>query len=83
MRVLDLDMDFFLSGPCPLATPGERPDEACAQAWSEEEVVWFLEEQCGLSAERPVPGAIFDTHDTLSGDMRAGGWKQRICSRLA
>ncbi|MBQ2990726.1 MAG: UPF0489 family protein, partial [Clostridia bacterium] len=63
MRVLDLDMDFFLSGPCPLATPGERPDEACAQAWSEEEVVRFLEEQCGLSAERPVPGAIFDTHD--------------------
>ncbi|MBQ2991211.1 MAG: hypothetical protein IJD60_07955 [Clostridia bacterium] len=29
MRVLDLDMDFFLSGPCPLAMPGERPDEAC------------------------------------------------------
>ena len=63
MRVLDLDMDFFLSGPCPLAKLGERPDEACAEAWSEEAVVRFLEEQCGLSRERPVPGAIFDTHD--------------------
>ena len=63
MRVLDLDMDFFLSGPCPLANLGERPDEACAQAWSEEEVVRFLEQQCGLSREHPVPGAIFDTHD--------------------
>ena len=63
MRVLDLDMDFFLSGPCPLAALGERPDEACASVWSEAEVVGFLEEQCGLSSEHPVPGAIFDTHD--------------------
>ena len=63
MRVLDLDMDFFLSGPCPLAALGERPQEECAKVWSEEEVVRFLEEQCGLSSEHPVPGAIFDTHD--------------------
>ena len=62
MRVLDLDMDFFLSAPCPLANLGERPNEACAQAWSEEEVVRFLEQQCGLSSEHPVPGVIFDTH---------------------
>ena len=63
MRVLDLDMDFFLSDPCPLAKLGERPDEGCAQVWSDEEVVRFLEDQCGLSREHPVPGAIFDTHD--------------------
>lgn len=63
MRVLDLDMDFFLTAPCPLAKPGERPDESCAQAYSDEEVIRFLEEQCGLSREHPVPGAIFDTHD--------------------
>jgi len=63
MRVLDLDMDFFLSGPCPLAKLGERPDESCAEAWSDEAVIRFLEEQCGLSCEHPVPGAIFDTHD--------------------
>ena len=63
MRVLDLDMDFFLSGPCPLAAYGERPEESCAEVWSEEDVVRFLEEQCGLSTEHPVPGTIFDTHD--------------------
>lgn len=63
MRVLDLDMDFFLSGPCPLAKKGERPDESCAEVYSDEEVIRFLEEQCGLSREHPVPGAIFETHD--------------------
>lgn len=63
MRVLDLDMDFFLTAPCPLAPLGERPDERCASAYSDEEVIRFLEEQCGLSCEHPIPGAIFDTHD--------------------
>jgi len=63
MRVLDLDMDFFLSAPCPLAAYGERPDESCAQAYSDEEVRRFLEEQCGLNKAHPVPGAIFETHD--------------------
>ena len=63
MRVLDLDMDFFLSDPCPLAPLGERPAEESARPWSDDEVIRFLEEQCGLSREHPVPGAIFDTHD--------------------
>lgn len=63
MRVLDLDMDFFLSGPCPLAEIGERPDESCADVWADEDVIRFLEEQCGLNREKPVPGLIFDTHD--------------------
>ena len=71
MRVLDLDMDFFLSDPCPLAKLGERPDESCAKVWSDEEVVRFLEEQCGLSRENPVPGAIFDTHDKALDFWRA------------
>ena len=73
MRVLDLDMDFFLSDPCPLAKLGERPDESCARAWSDEEVIRFLEEQCGLSRENPVPGLIFDTHDKA-----LDFWKERV-----
>lgn len=63
MKVLDLDMDFFLSGPCPMADPGKRPDDTCATVYTDEEIIRFLEEQCGLSREHPVPGAIFDTHD--------------------
>lgn len=63
MKVLDLDMDFFLTDACPLAAKGERPDEGSARPYADEEVIRFLEEQCGLSRSRPVPGAIFDTHD--------------------
>lgn len=71
MKVLDLDMDFFLTDACPLAPLGGRPDESCAQPYSDEAVIRFLEEQCGLSRERPVPGAIFDTHDQALDFWRA------------
>lgn len=73
MRVLDLDMDFFLSAPCPLAEYGARPDESCAEVYSDEEVIRFLEEQCGLSRAHPVRGAIFDTHDKA-----LDFWKARL-----
>lgn len=63
MKVLDLDMDFFLTDACPLAPLGERPPEACAAPYADERVIAFLEEQCGLSRAHPVPGVIFDTHD--------------------
>ena len=63
MKVLDLDMDFFLTDACPLAPLGERPPEACAEPYSDEQVIRFLEMQCGLSRAHPVPGMIFDTHD--------------------
>lgn len=63
MKVLDLDMDFFLSGPCPLAKKGERPAPDTCTVWSPEAVRAFLEENCGLSHGNPVPGAVFETHD--------------------
>lgn len=63
MRVLDIDMDFFLSGPCELAEPGKRPPDNEAQPWSENDVRAFLENNCGLSKGRSIPGAVFETHD--------------------
>lgn len=62
-RVLDLDMDFFLSDVCALAAPGERPCAREAQPWDEAAVRAFLEQRCGLSRERRVPGRVFETHD--------------------
>lgn len=63
MRVLDIDLDFFLADCCELAEPGERPALAGHEPWSREAVRLFLEENCGLSADRPIPGRVFETHD--------------------
>ncbi len=73
MRVLDMDLDFFLADCCPLAPLGERPALLGHEPWSAEAVTDFLERQCGLSPARPLPGAIFPTHD---GALRF--WAERI-----
>ena len=64
MRVLDIDLDFFLSDCCPLAEMGKRPALIGHEPWPEEKVIDFLEKQCGLSANAPVPGRVFETHDS-------------------
>ncbi len=71
MRVLDIDLDFFLTGVCELADLGERPT-GCAP-WPEGDVRAFLEERCGLSRRKPIPGAVFETHDGA-----LGFWKARM-----
>ena len=63
MRVLDLDMDFFLTGVCELAPRGARPSLREARPWAEADVRAFLEENCGLSRQTPIPGRVFETHD--------------------
>lgn len=63
MRVLDIDLDFFLADCCPLAEYGQRPALAGHEPWSEAQVADFLERQCGLDAAHPVPGRVFETHD--------------------
>ena len=63
MRVLDLDLDFFLADCCPLAEPGCRPVLAGHEPWTADAVRGFLERHCGLDRRSPVPGRIFETHD--------------------
>lgn len=63
LRILDIDLDFFLADCCPLAEKGRRPALAGHEPWTEDAVRNFLEEQCGLRKERPVPGRVFTTHD--------------------
>ena len=71
MRVLDLDLDFFLADCCPLAAPGERPAPAGCEPWPAAAVEAFLTRQCGLSAAAPVPGCVFETHDGALAFWRA------------
>lgn len=66
-RVLDIDLDFFLAECCMLAKEGERPPLEGHEPWSGEEVIKFLENNCGLSKKRPIPGRIFQTHDGALG----------------
>ncbi len=70
-RVLDMDLDFFLADCCPLAEKGHRPALAGHEPWAAEAVRSFLERNCGLSRERPLPGRICMTHDGA-----LGYWKE-------
>ena len=62
-RVLDIDLDYFLADCCPLTAVGERPILAGHEPWESADVRAFLEKQCLLSVERPIPGRVFETHD--------------------
>ena len=73
MWVLDLDLDFFLSGCCPLAPKGERPSSEAASPWTEAAAIAFLEGGLGLDARRPIPGRITETHDGA-----LAFWKERM-----
>ena len=73
MKVLDLDLDFFLTDCCPLAPKGCRPASGAAKPWDETAVVDYLERNLGLDAAHPIPGIITETHDGA-----IGFWKDRM-----
>lgn len=75
MRVLDIDLDFFLADCCPLAELGHRPSLTGHEPWEASAVRAFLENQCGLSRTAPKPGRIFETHD---GALRF--WEEQIAA---
>lgn len=64
MRVLDIDLDFFLSDCCPLAEHGFRPSVIGHEPWPEDRVRRFLETNCGLNKQQPTRGRVFLTHDS-------------------
>lgn len=63
MRILDLDLDFFLDG----STSGKHPDSPREPSseftpWPEARVRDFLENQCKLSVSRKTPGKFVTHH---------------------
>ena len=62
MKVLDLDLDFFLEDCCPLAEMGKRPEVNGHEPWEEKRIREFLEKQCRLSSKSPISGTVFETH---------------------
>lgn len=66
MRILDLDLDFFIE--CS-HIPSWREDSeenrlplAEGTPWEKEDVIKYLEENCGLSQEAPIPGSVVTYH---------------------
>jgi hypothetical protein len=72
MRILDIDLDFFLDHR-PLYTPRARPPRTASAPWSAARVRAFLEERCGLDARTPLPGRTLTHHHEVFLD-----WRKRI-----
>jgi len=72
MRILDIDLDFFLDHR-PLFKPNSRPSVAASTPWPEERVRQFLEQRCGPDREKPLPGRTLTHHHEVFLD-----WRERI-----
>jgi hypothetical protein len=76
MRILDLDLDFFVHGVAHWRPEdGDRLDDEEFPAWDMQEALSFLEERCGLDA--PLPGFVVENHGEL---FRA--WRRAIDAGL-
>ena len=63
MRVLDLDLDFFLNRVAQFKSDNERLSDQDYSVWPAVAVRNFLEHQCGLSSEKPIRGRFVEHHD--------------------
>ena len=66
MNILDIDLDFFLRERYTDNTEiGRRLNIEDYPIWEEEEVISFLENNCGLNTKSPIKGKIFERHHEL------------------
>ena len=75
MSVIDIDLDFFLND-VPNWPPNPRLSDDEFTPWKEADVRRFLEQNCGLSTQRPVTGRFVTKHDEAF-----HVWKQLIADR--
>ena len=76
MRVLDIDLDFFLADCCPLAELGHRPSLPGHEPWEASAVRAFLENQCGLSRTAPKPVGRNPAAKAVSGKKKVATKKK-------
>lgn len=67
MRVLDIDLDFFLHRKAThiSITNTKRLGKKEYRCWTKKDTVRFLEERCGLSSTNKIPGKVFTHHDEV------------------
>ena len=63
LNVLDIDLDLFVSNPVFRLEDSGRADDSRTEPWTEPALRAFLENQCHLSTERPMPGRVGCHHD--------------------
>ncbi len=73
MRILDIDLDFFLSRISYGGARDGRLDSGNYLPWPAQNVRTFLETRCGLSKANRLPGKVVLTHDQVFYD-----WRNRI-----
>lgn len=56
MKILDIDMDFFLDNIAHWENGLDRLNDAEYKPWLEEEFREFLEKRCLLSRKNPIKG---------------------------
>ena len=65
MRVLDIDLDFFLSDVVNFQQGDERPSEDQCAPWPDSEVRVYLQDNLGLATEARIPGTILSDRTAL------------------
>ena len=67
MRVLDLDMDYFMDKPVygrdPLSSERVECEDVVNSVWNEDRVRFFLENKLGLSKDRKRKGRVVNGHN--------------------
>lgn len=74
MRVLDIDLDFFLDGVAHWRPGEERLDSRDYRPWSAEVAFAFIEDQCGVTNR--LPGSVVEHHDEV-----LARWAQALASQ--
>ena len=65
MRLLDLDLDFFLNKNAYYSGCSDGRLGSKYTPWSVSKVQHFLEDRCGLSTDTPVQGRTVGSHDEV------------------
>jgi len=83
MRILDIDLDFFVR---PIAHEREGsdrlPEAEVEEVASIDTISTFLETQCNLSRKRKTPGMLFEEHEEVFAAIRLMAEKQDIAGKL-
>jgi hypothetical protein len=63
VRILDIDLDFFVQLVVHLPQSDDRPESGEHSVWSVQRAFDFLTGRCGLAS--PLPGFLIESHDEL------------------